>query len=310
MGRYSRKSRISNKRYRAINQSSMNNLQTRLKVGTPGDRYEKEADEVAEKVVSQNKGINSTSFSSETQVQAQFLKTQSGLAQTMGEKEEETAQAKFIQKQGQQEEDKLQKQTEKEEEPVQTSFLQKQAEEEEAQTSLIQKQEEKEEEPQAKFIQNKEENSMVQKMEEEEEAQTKQEKNSVSNFVQCMTASVMLKASPKQSSSKHKRGASESTEKESGAKFNFSSLLDKTKAGGRPLDNNTRDFMGQKLGYNFSGVRIHTGADAETLCRHLNAQAFTVGNHIYFNIGKYRPDTDVGLKLLAHELVHVIQQGK
>jgi hypothetical protein len=41
----------------------------------------------------------------------------------------------------------------------------------------------------------------------------------------------------------------------------------------------------------------------------LNAQAFTTGNDIYFNEGKYQPDTQSGKSLLAHELTHVVQQG-
>jgi outer membrane protein OmpA-like peptidoglycan-associated protein len=41
----------------------------------------------------------------------------------------------------------------------------------------------------------------------------------------------------------------------------------------------------------------------------LNAQAFTVGNDIYFNSGKYAPESDSGRHLLAHELTHTVQQG-
>ena len=39
------------------------------------------------------------------------------------------------------------------------------------------------------------------------------------------------------------------------------------------------------------------------------AQAFTLGNDIYFDDGQYRPDTGSGRHILAHELAHVVQGG-
>jgi hypothetical protein len=44
--------------------------------------------------------------------------------------------------------------------------------------------------------------------------------------------------------------------------------------------------------------------------RELGAQAFTHGNDIYFNSGKYKPGSTEGKQLLAHELTHVVQQRK
>jgi hypothetical protein len=43
--------------------------------------------------------------------------------------------------------------------------------------------------------------------------------------------------------------------------------------------------------------------------RDLNAHAFTLGEHVAFAHGQYRPGTVAGDALLAHELAHVIQQG-
>jgi hypothetical protein len=40
----------------------------------------------------------------------------------------------------------------------------------------------------------------------------------------------------------------------------------------------------------------------------LGAQAFTHGSDIFFNQGKYQPESPPGKHLLAHELVHVVQQ--
>ena len=57
-----------------------------------------------------------------------------------------------------------------------------------------------------------------------------------------------------------------------------------------------------------SQVRIHTDKKAAESAHALNAHAFTCGNHIVFAPGKYVPDTVAGLRLLAHELIHTLQQ--
>ncbi|MFL9837333.1 DUF4157 domain-containing protein [Flavobacterium sp. ST-75] len=85
--------------------------------------------------------------------------------------------------------------------------------------------------------------------------------------------------------------------------------VNSSKGGGSVMDNSTLNFMESRFGNDFSNVRIHTGANAVQMSRELNAQAFTVGNDIYFNEGKYNPASDNGKHLLAHELTHTIQQG-
>jgi hypothetical protein len=77
---------------------------------------------------------------------------------------------------------------------------------------------------------------------------------------------------------------------------------------GRPLEPALRWQMEQRFGHDFSGVRIHTGATAETSARELNAQAYTVGRDIVFDAGRYAPGTHEGQRLLAHELTHFVQQ--
>jgi len=67
--------------------------------------------------------------------------------------------------------------------------------------------------------------------------------------------------------------------------------------------------MENRFGTDFSEVKIHTGSQAIQMSRELNAQAFTVGNDIYFNEGKYNPSSDAGKHLLAHELTHTVQQN-
>jgi hypothetical protein len=76
--------------------------------------------------------------------------------------------------------------------------------------------------------------------------------------------------------------------------------------GGQPLAPTTRAFFEPRFGRDFSQVRVHQDAG---LAKGLNAQAFTVGNHVVFGAGRYQPETPVGKRLLAHELTHVVQQG-
>ncbi len=77
---------------------------------------------------------------------------------------------------------------------------------------------------------------------------------------------------------------------------------------GRPLDPATRAFMEPRFGHDFSHVRVHTDARAAESARALNALAYTVGRDMVFGAGHYVPGTAEGQRLLAHELVHVVQQ--
>lgn len=78
---------------------------------------------------------------------------------------------------------------------------------------------------------------------------------------------------------------------------------------GQPLEPGLREEMeGRFGGHDFSGVRIHTGQEAEQSARDIRAQAFTVGDHIVFHTGKYRSGSLTGKMLIAHELTHIIQQ--
>jgi Domain of unknown function (DUF4157)/Putative RNase-like toxin, toxin_1 len=77
---------------------------------------------------------------------------------------------------------------------------------------------------------------------------------------------------------------------------------------GAALSTSFRKEMEPKLGLDLGGVRIHTGQTATSAAASFGAEAFTVGRNIFFNDQEYRPDTTEGKKLLAHELVHVIQQ--
>jgi hypothetical protein len=78
--------------------------------------------------------------------------------------------------------------------------------------------------------------------------------------------------------------------------------------GGAPLDKDTRGFMESRLGADFGDVRVHTDATASESARSVQAHAYTVGNDVVFQSGKYAPESDSGRRMLAHELTHVVQQ--
>lgn len=85
--------------------------------------------------------------------------------------------------------------------------------------------------------------------------------------------------------------------------------LDAVPGGGQPLPESVRGFFEPRLGYDFSQVRVHSGARAAESARAINASAYTSGRDIVFGAGYYAPQTNDGKRLLAHELAHVIQQG-
>ena len=93
------------------------------------------------------------------------------------------------------------------------------------------------------------------------------------------------------------------------ASESVSNQIESSRGGGGKMSENTLSFMENRFNTDFSGVKIHTGPNAVQMSRELNAQAFTVGSDIYFNAGKYSPESASGKHLLAHELTHTVQQG-
>ena len=69
----------------------------------------------------------------------------------------------------------------------------------------------------------------------------------------------------------------------------------------------TRELEGFSAAYgvNLSATRVHRSAESDDLSRSLQAEAFTVGNDVFFRKGLYKPGTQAGDRLLGHELAHV-----
>ncbi|NUK77383.1 DUF4157 domain-containing protein [Streptomyces lunaelactis] len=76
---------------------------------------------------------------------------------------------------------------------------------------------------------------------------------------------------------------------------------------GQPPDLSVRRELEEQLGHDFGRVRLHTDRDAGTLTELLGADAVAVGQDIFFREGTYRPGTADGQRLLAHELLHTVQ---
>lgn len=84
--------------------------------------------------------------------------------------------------------------------------------------------------------------------------------------------------------------------------------IQNTKGQGSHLAKGTQQELGQKMGADFSKVKIHSDQNAASLNDSLGAKAFAHGQDIYFNKGNYDPGSSKGKHLLAHELTHVMQQ--
>lgn len=89
----------------------------------------------------------------------------------------------------------------------------------------------------------------------------------------------------------------------------LSDKLQRSKGKGQSLDDSTAQQMGEQMGADFSGVRIHTDSEASSMNQDIGARAFTHGNDIYFNKSQYDTSSTEGKRLLAHELTHTVQQG-
>jgi len=222
-----------------------NSVQPKLTIGQPNDKYEKEADAVADKVV-QRLAMPDVLTKKETGVQARSLaSTISPLIQRKCASCEQ--------------EEKLQK---KEEE------------------DLVQK-------PRLE---------VRRKPIFESNAEPPDDRNSIQR--KCAECEKEEKLQKKQNSSDSPK-----------VSLGIESSLNSSKGGGTSIPAATKAQLENSFGADFSQVRLHRDSSAVQMNNVLGAQAFTHGNDIYFNSGKYNAETSEGKHLLAHELTHVVQQS-
>ncbi|HYW71714.1 MAG TPA: DUF4157 domain-containing protein [Pyrinomonadaceae bacterium] len=74
---------------------------------------------------------------------------------------------------------------------------------------------------------------------------------------------------------------------------------------GAPLPVAMRNALARTFSVELSPIRIHTDASAQRVVRSLSTRAFAYGNHIFLGPGEQPTD----LRLIAHEVAHVVQQA-
>lgn len=243
-------------------------IQKKLKTGTAGDQFEVEADRVADKVVNNNSSGGGL-LQSRDEVQQKPISETISSVQAKDIKDEEPVQKKSDKKE---EDKKLQKKSDKEEDKK----VQKKSDKEE--DKKVQKKGDKKEEEkpiQAKCAECEKEDKVQKKDKKEEEQKVQKKEQNPEAEVQ---------------------------------DNELEGKLDNSKGGGNGLDKKTKRKMESGFGTDFSNVKIHTDTNAVQMSQELGAQAFTNGNDVYFNKGKYSPDSKEGKHLLAHELTHTVQQ--
>ena len=93
------------------------------------------------------------------------------------------------------------------------------------------------------------------------------------------------------------------------ASTDLESSIQSARGSGQSLDANLQRSMGQAMGADFSGVKVHTDSQSDQLNKSIQAKAFTTGQDVFFRQGAYEPSSQGGQELIAHELTHVVQQN-
>lgn len=93
------------------------------------------------------------------------------------------------------------------------------------------------------------------------------------------------------------------------ASADLESAINQARGSGQALDPGLQAQIGQAMRADFSRVRVHTDAQSDQLNQSIQARAFTTGQDMFFRQGAYAPGSPGGKELIAHELVHVVQQN-
>ena len=255
-------------------------VQSKLTVGQPNDKYEAEADHVADRVVT-NQPIPIISTISGSLSSSGSTQPSNGLQKAQSESgEEDQIQEKVIQRKAEKEEEK--------EEPVQKKLLQRKAEEEEeekeepVQSKLLQRQAEKEEEEE-ESVQSKLLQRQAEKEEEEEES--------------VQTKLLQRKAAVDEDDEVQAMGSIPSTQ--------VASQVINSQSAGLPIRPDVRGVLETGMRADLSAVRVHEDSSANEAAASINSKAFTHKNNIWLGAGQSQSD----IHLMAHESAHVVQQG-
>ena len=267
-------------------------IQKKLKTGTAGDQFEVEADRVADQVTN-NRSSGGGLLQSKEEIQQKPISETISSVQAKDMKEEKEP----VQKKSDKKEDEkpVQKKGKDEEKPVQKKSDKKEDE------KPVQKKGKDEEKPVQKKSDKKEDEKPVQKKGKDEEKPVQ---------AKCDNCEKEDKVQKKDQKEEEKPVQKKTENADSDIQNNeLEGKLESSKGSGNLLDQKTKGEMESGFGSDFSNVKIHTDSNAVQMSQELGAQAFTNGNDVYFNEGKYNPDSKEGKHLLAHELTHTVQQG-
>ncbi|MEM7185446.1 MAG: DUF4157 domain-containing protein [Bacteroidota bacterium] len=272
-------------------------VQAKLSIGKSDDKYEKEADAVADKVVERSNGNdsffgNNYAFNGKSRPTVQRVATED----VSKEEETETIQEKPLA-------DSITPVVQLR--PEEDEAIQEKCKACEEESHEVQKQEAsdaiaEEEQPVQKQAVAEEEQP-IQKQEMEEETSSSQATEIQQKCEACEEEQTVQKVPFEEV---QKKEAPQKANTGSGVEESLKS----SKGSGTPLDKGLKNEMESGFGTDFSQVRVHTDSRAIMMNRDLGAQAFTNGNDIYFNQGKFDGSSKKGKHLLAHELTHVVQQ--
>ena len=274
-------------------------FQAKLTVNEPGDKYEVEADAVAEKVV--NKTGNAAGS---IQVAPPTI---SRVQREMAGPEEKEEPVQRMEGAGKEEEAPLQRMPEQaqkeEEEPVQRMADQTQDEE----VQKMEMEDKKEDEPIQRKVANAEEQKKPQEAPKKTIDGAAAKMPAPAPPVKGQAPPIAVIQQPINTKEEEVQAKSNGTP--ATPSVSFTHQLNSSKGSGSPLPDSTRSVMESGIGADFSKVRVHTDGQASSMSRDINAKAFTHGSDVYFNSGQYNPATNSGQQLLAHELTHTVQQG-
>jgi hypothetical protein len=294
-------------------------IQPKLNVGKPGDKYEEEADKAAYQIVAKGKE-NSSSFvapastvqrQTDEDIQKQDTSTNSATENEIQQKPIVDPITPGVQLK---EEDALQMMEEEDLQTKEEEHLQAK-EEQEIQTKCaecekeVQKKDTLTGSASEEDLQQKAESDFLQQKEKTSETNTIDSTPEIKPVIQKQAEEDIQTKEEEEIQEKEDETLQKQSTSAGDDGSGIESQLSDSKGGGSPMDSGTQSEMESGFGADFSGVRVHNDSNAVQMNQQLGSQAFTNGNDIYFNEGKYNPDSDSGKHLLVHELTHTVQQG-
>ncbi|UUF16431.1 MULTISPECIES: DUF4157 domain-containing protein [Flavobacterium] len=277
-------------------------VQAKLNIGKSNDKFEAEADRVADKVVANKQTAKTDTFFSPSPVMQKKLAVDVQKQEEQNKEIQQKTAAETITPVGQLNGESIQNKLDSrmpEKREINPAFSSK---------TLIQHKLEDKIQKKEETIQNKTE---VKKTETTSKTNTLSLKPLIQNKNKGEEENVQQKKEEEKQAKDDEKQIQKSAAADAnpGDNSNLESNLNSSKGGGSPLSGKVKTEMESGIGADFSNVRIHNDSNAVQMNKQLGAQAFATGNNIYFNEGKYNPNSKEGKHLLAHELTHTVQQG-